>query len=170
MFATMIAAIALIVGGIGWAGVLTYRSSGVKPATQGTTGTLHTGQVITGMCIKEAPDLTEDPEPVEVVNCVDPHHAEALVSYTFTSTDWPGTPAARQEVMEFCAAQVDPASGFIETPPEAPAYEWLAWVPSADTWQLGDRTGVCVITTERPVAGSYGAGTAHDATADAVVS
>ncbi|WP_152649789.1 hypothetical protein [Demequina oxidasica] len=170
VFATMIAAIALILGGIGWAGILTYRSSGVKPAAQGDTGTLHTGQVITGMCIKEAPSPTAAPGPVQVVSCADPHHAEALVSYTFTATEWPGTPAARQEVMTFCAAQVDPSHGYVATSPGAPAYEWLAWVPSEDTWQLGDRTGVCVITTERPVAGSYGSGTAQDATADAVVS
>ncbi|WP_430868138.1 hypothetical protein [Demequina aurantiaca] len=168
VFVTMIAAIALIVGGIGWAAVLDHRSSGVKPAELGVTGTLHTGQVVSGMCIKDAP-AADSTGPVEVVRCSDPHHAEALVSYTFTSGEWPGTEQARAAVLTFCAAQLDPAVSGLPPSPDAPEFEWLAWVPSAQTWNLGDRTGVCVVTTERPVAGSYGAGTAHDATADAVI-
>lgn len=167
---TMITAIGLIVGGIGWASVLTYRASAVAPANQDATGSLHSGQVVTGMCLKKAPDLDSVAGPVEVVGCADPHHAEALVSYTFTSGEWPGEATARGEVVGFCAAQVDPDAGYFPATPDAPGYEWLAWVPSAGTWQLGDRTGVCVITTERPVTGSYGAGTARDAAADAVVS
>lgn len=165
----MIAAIALIVGGIGWAVVLNYRDSAVKPAEQAATGTLHTGQVVGGMCIKVAPDPAAAAAPVEVVRCSEPHHAEAVVNYTFTTGTWPGISQARSEVLTFCAAQLDPAFSHLPPSPDGPDFEWLAWVPTADTWGLGDRTGLCVVTTERPVAGSYATGTARDATVGAVV-
>jgi hypothetical protein len=168
VFATMIAAIGLIVGGIGWALILNYRSSSVTPAPPEATGTLHTGQVVSGMCIKEAPDLDAAPSPVEVVTCREPHHAEALLDYTFTSNEWPGTDAATREVVDFCTVQVDPLTGTVPLVPDAPAFTWHAWVPTAATWQLGDRSGLCVVTTDIPVSGSYGSGTARDAAEDAV--
>jgi hypothetical protein len=168
VFVTIIAAIALIVGGVAWAAVLTYRTSGVKPADVGATGVLHTGQIVTGMCLKDAPDAAASSGPVKVVRCSDPHHGEALVSYTLTAKAWPGAEVARAEVTSFCAEQVDPDVGYIPPSAAAPDYEWLAWVPTADTWRLGDRTGVCIVTTKTPVAGLYGAGTAHDATDGAV--
>jgi hypothetical protein len=166
----MIAAAGLIIGGIGWAVVLDYRTSAVQPAATGTTGTLHTGQVVSGMCIKNAPNLEKAPGPVTVVPCAQAHRAEALIDYTFTVTTWPGTRAARAEVVEFCAVHVVTGSGLVPVSPDAPAFEWQAWVPTEQTWNLGDRQGLCVVTTTQPVAGSYGAGTAYDAKEDSIPS
>jgi len=169
VFAVMVAAIALIVVGIGWASVLTFRSSAVTPAATDATGSLHTGQVVSGMCIKDAPDLSGGSDPVTVVRCDDPHHAEALVSYAFTSNQWPGTKEARAEVIAFCSQQVGSSSAAVPVSPSAPDYDWHVWSPTAATWELGDRTGLCVVTTAGPTIGSFGAGTAQDAANAAVV-
>lgn len=165
----IVIAIALIIGGIAWGSVLAYRSAGVTPADPNAIGTLHTGQVVSGMCIKEAPDLSAPPGPVRVLPCADAHHAEAVVSYTFTSSTWPGTDSAWETVSAFCAKQLNPTTGAFPASPGAPDFEWHVWIPTAQTWGLGDRAGLCVITTEDPVAGSFAAGTARDATEDAIV-
>lgn len=169
VFVVMVSAIALIVGGIAWASVLAYRTSAVTPAAQTATGMLHTSQVVSGMCIKNAPDLDAEPSTVNVVACSEPHHAEALVAYTFTSSQWPGGKDVADEVLGFCSEQASPDSPAIPRSPEAPAFEWHAWLPTAATWELGDRAGLCVVTTQRPVVGSYGAGTAQDVAGDAIV-
>lgn len=169
VFIVMIAAAGLILGGVGWASVLTYRTGAVTPAALGTTGSLHSAQVVGGMCLKEAPNLDAAPAAVNVVECDQPHHAEALISYTFTTNEWPGSTAVRAEVMSFCAEQLRISWDAIPLSQSAPAFAWHAWLPTAATWDLGDHTGLCVVTTERPVVGSYGAGTAQDATTSAVV-
>lgn len=166
----MLAAASLIVAGIGWAVVLDYHTSAVQSATAGTTGTLHTGQVVSGMCIKTAPNLEQPPGPVTVVPCAQAHRAEALINYTFTVTTWPGTDTARAEVVDFCAVHVVTGSGLVPVSPGAPTFEWQAWVPTEQTWNLGDRQGLCVVTTSQPVAGSFGAGTAYDAKDDSITS
>jgi hypothetical protein len=126
---------------------LTARTANLTPADADATGRLRSTQVVSGMCIES---LGSSAGTVKVVSCNDSHSAEAVTSYTFTGEDWPGDDAAQEAVLDYCAAQLAPGGPLGNA---AAGRDWLAWVPSAATWRLGDRTGLCIVTSTTPWVG-----------------
>lgn len=137
----------VIVGGIVAQVALTIRDSNVTPADADATGRLHSAQVVSGMCIDSIGDAAGT---VLVVTCDTPHSAEAVTSFTFTSDVWPGSEAAATSVLAYCAGQLGPGAPLAHA---ADGRSWVAWVPSQASWKHGDRTGLCIVTSDAPWTG-----------------
>jgi hypothetical protein len=138
---------AAILAGVAAQVTLTVRNSNLAPAEPGTTGHLHSAQVISGMCIET---LEKSAGTVNVVPC-DQRHAAAVVStYTFPGDEWPGDEVAANSVLDYCATQLAPGGPLARAVADR---DWVAWVPSAETWQHGDRSGLCIVTSEIPWTG-----------------
>lgn len=127
---------------------LTVRDGNLNSASPDTTGRLHSAQVVSGMCMKALGDAAGT---VTVVDCAEPHAAEAVTSFTFTGDAWPGDASAAETVLAYCASQLAPAGPLAAA---AEGRSWVAWVPSEGTWRHGDRTGLCIVTAESPWSGS----------------
>ena len=136
-----------IVGGIATQVTLTVRGNHLTAADADATGRLHSAQVVSGMCLES---LGDEAGVVVVVACDQPHSAEAVSSYTFTTDEWSGDDAVADTVIDFCAAQLAPGGPLASA---AEGRDWVAWVPSAGTWSHGDRSGLCLVTADTPWTG-----------------
>jgi len=92
------------------------------------------------MCLLE---IGNQPGDVFAVACSERHEAEVVSSYNLTGDDWPGEAAVATSVLNYCASQLAPG-GPLEAASAGRA--WVAWVPSEDTWNTGDRKGLCIVT------------------------
>ena len=137
----------VILAGVAAQVTLTVRNSNLTPADPGTTGRLHSAQVVSGMCLES---LGKSAGTVNVVACEDSHTAEVVSAYAFTTDEWPGDEAAATAVLNYCAVQLAPGGPLS---PAASQRDWVAWVPSQGTWQHGDRKGLCIVTAEAPWTG-----------------
>ena len=126
---------------------LTARNGNLTPSEPDATGRVHSAQVVSGMCIES---LGQSAGTVHVVDCDDAHSAEVVSSYVFTTDDWPGDAAVRDTALSYCAQQLGPGGPLATA---ADGRDWVAWVPSAATWQHGDRTAVCIVTGQVAVDG-----------------
>jgi hypothetical protein len=136
----------LVVMAIVWDGALERRDGAFVPAAAGTTGTMHPAQVVPGMCLVLAPQGAAIGE-VRVVDCSTRHRAEAVIEYSFLATEFPGSDAAVAEVGTFCAERMVPGVALPDTAVGAQV-TWVAWVPTEQTWERGDRTGLCVAVSD----------------------
>lgn len=98
-----------------------------------------------GDCIAELP-TGETVYSFAVVDCAEPHRGEAYA--TVTAEDAPTYPgeAILRGYREECSDAVD-----FDLPPNAGLY--LVY-PVENTWDAGNRTIVCIVTTEEPTTGS----------------
>lgn len=98
-----------------------------------------------GDCIAELP-TGETVYSFAVVDCAEPHRGEAYA--TVTAEDAPTYPgeAVLRGYREECSDAVD-----FDLPADAGLY--LVY-PVEDTWDAGNRTIVCIVTTEEPTTGS----------------
>jgi len=133
-----------VVGGVAAQVALTIRDANLTPANPGDTGRMHSAQVVSGMCLES---LAASAGQVMVVDCDAAHSAEVVSSYVFTGDDWEGDSWAASTVLDYCASQLA-AGGPLEA--AAQGRDWVAWVPSAATWRHGDRTGLCIVTSDTP--------------------
>ena len=139
---------ALVIGaGVVAQVTLTARNGNLTPSEPDATGRMHSAQVVSGMCIES---LGESAGTVRVVSCDDAHSAEVVSSYVFTTADWPGDAAVQDTALAYCAAQLAPGGPLAAA---ADGRDWVAWVPSAATWQHGDRTALCIVTGQSPWTG-----------------
>jgi len=136
-----------IVVGVAAQVTLTIRNGNLTPADPDATGRLHSAQVVSGMCLESLGDAAG---VVIVLACDQPHSAEAVTSYTFTADEWPGDGAAADAVVGFCSTQLAPGGPLASA---AEGREWVAWVPSEETWRHGDRSGLCLVTADEPWTG-----------------
>ena len=138
----------VILAGVAAQVTLTVRNSNLAPADPGTTGRLHSAQVVSGMCIES---LGKSAGTVNVVPCEQSHAAEVVSAYAFTADEWPGDDAAATR----SARLLRGAAGARRRRLRRPRHErdWVAWVPSQGTWQHGDRKGLCIVTSETPWTG-----------------
>ncbi len=153
------AAAVAIVGGVVADVALEAHARTVEPAQRGATGGLKPVAVVAGLCLRDAPAGGPSAGRVTAVPCAEPHRAETVADHTFTDASWPGADAVAAAALDFCAARV------ARIVPEELAADlaWRAWVPSAETWDDGDRLAVCVVTSERPLVGSLERGDAAPA-------
>lgn len=145
----------VIVAGSAWAVLLEQRAKNLEPASVGTTGTLHSAQVVSGMCLEQ---LGDGAGSVAAVECSEPHRAEVVSAYRFTDSAWPGDAEAASRALAHCASQLAPA-GPLET--AASGRAWVAWVPSEGTWAGGDRVALCIVTSDEPWTGRAMASEGH---------
>ena len=139
------AGVALLIG-ISWSVALDAQSRGLEPAEAGATGDLHAMQVVPGMCLE---DISADGavSDAAIVDCDDPHRGEVITALGFSELRFPGDDEEAQRTIEHCSTRMpDLGSGA----------SWVAWVPSADSWHRGDRTGLCIATWDSAREGRVG--------------
>lgn len=136
----IIIGVVVIIAGSAWAIALERQAASLEPAAAGATGTLHSAQVVSGMCMES---LGEEAGTVRVVPCGEPHRAEAVTGYTFTNDAWPGDSEVASRALDYCASQLGPDSPLAAA---SDGRDWVAWVPSEATWAAGDRTALCIVT------------------------
>ena len=138
--------LAIVAGVVGQL-ALTVRNGNLTPAAPGDTGTLHSAQVVSGMCLREIGDTAR---PVVAVDCGESHAAEVVSSYTFSAGAWPGDDSAADAVIGYCAGQLAVGGPLASA---AQGREWVVWVPSEATWKAGDRKGLCIVFSDEPWTG-----------------
>jgi len=142
--------VAAIGAGLAAAVIVDARAAALEPAALGTTGRLHSAQVVAGMCLLAIEPADGPAGTATVVACDQPHSAEALASYPFASDEWPGPAEIRRTVLDFCSTQLGPDGPLSRA---ATNRTWVAWTPSERTWAAGDRTGLCIVSSDQPWTG-----------------
>jgi len=136
-----------VVAGVAAQVALTIRDANLTAAHPGDTGRMHSAQVVSGMCLES---LGSAAGTVTVVDCDAPHSAEVVSSFAVPGEEWKGDAWVADAVLTYCTSQLAPGG------PLADAVHhrtWVAWVPSAGTWRHGDRTGLCIVTSDSPWTG-----------------
>ncbi len=160
-FVVVVSTVALL--GTAWAGFAAGRESGtaVPVITNRDGDTINAIQADTGMCLQ---DIGKDGAVAQVVAvpCDVAHRAEVVASYTFTAEDFPGTDAARKEMLDYCGRVIQP--GFSQSSVFQPGdwdagVRWVAWAPTAKSWGIDERRGVCVAYRDKDMLGSFVGGT-----------
>ncbi len=95
----------------------------------------HVGRLSTGHCLGELPDDGAVGR-VDVVPCGDPHAAQVISEFRFApDAVWPGQEAANERVAIGCElSEAEQEAGLVV----------VTWAPTEDSWDDGDRTGLCV--------------------------
>jgi len=153
------AAALAIGGGVAADVVLQARAGALAPVERGATGSLNSVQVVAGLCLTEPVDEAAVVGAVTAVPCADAHATESVAQLDLPGDEWPGAHAVARDATAFCAAQV----ARIVPADLADGIAWRVWAPSRPSWEAGDRTAVCVVSTAEPVTGSIEAGTAAPA-------
>jgi hypothetical protein len=103
---------------------------------------LEVGQCITGETAGE-----DDVSSLPVVDCAQPHTGEIYSLPQVPDGDFPGEAALQQSAQELCAGQDFTTYVGVEYQQSAIYYSTL--VPSADTWDDGDREIVCILLADQ---------------------
>jgi len=135
------AGVALLIG-VSWSVALDATARGLEPASPETTGDLHAMQVVPGMCL-DAVGSDGAVGGTTVVQCTDFHRAEVITSLTFDEARYPGDGAVAQRTLDHCSTRLD------DVGPSGSS--WVAWVPTAQSWQRGDKVALCVLVMKAPV-------------------
>lgn len=102
-------------------------------------------RLVTGHCLAELPDDGEV-GGVGVVPCAQRHEAQVISQYRFgPDAVWPGQRGANARVAAACeltAAEIE--AGF----------EVVTWAPTQESWDDGDRTGLCLAHRDGGFTGS----------------
>ncbi|BDZ62244.1 hypothetical protein Lsed01_01085 [Demequina sediminis] len=151
-----------IAGGVVADVVLEAGARSIEPVQRGATGAVSGMAVVEGLCLEDVPGDGATVGEVMAVPCAEPHRAETIAALTFTEPEWIGAGTIATRSQEFCAGRVallreeadDAAAGVVD------GLAWRVWAPSRETWEAGDRTAVCVVTSAQAWTGSFEAGTA----------
>jgi len=102
-------------------------------------------QLVTGHCLAQLPD-DGDVGRVEVVPCDRPHAAQVVSEFRFEpGAVWPGQSGANARVAAGCElSRAETDAGLSR----------VTWAPTVDSWQDGDRTGLCVAVLADGTTGS----------------
>jgi len=105
----------------------------------------HAAQLVTGNCLAALP-ADGSVETVRVVPCAEPHAAQVVTDYEFTSNAvWPGQDAADARVARACVLKDDEVAAGART---------VTWAPTEAGWARGDRRGLCLAVLPDDVTGS----------------
>lgn len=80
---------------------------------------------------------------IDIVPCDKPHYAEAYASAQTALTEFDGA-AVMIEAEELCVREFE---GYIGVPYESSSLYYDYWYPTAESWKLGDRELLCMVTT-----------------------
>jgi hypothetical protein len=110
---------------------------------------VHPLQLVLGSCVETLP---EDGEVSEVlaVPCDAAHTAQVVGRTDFADAAvWPGRDAVDKRVAQVCGTkQLGPVA---RTSPLADSVRYVVWGPSEESWEDGDRVGLCLATTAEPI-------------------
>ncbi|WP_297084779.1 septum formation family protein [uncultured Demequina sp.] len=147
------AGVALLIG-ISWSVALDATGRGLDPAAPETVGDLHAMQVVPGMCLESVGD-DGAVGGTTVVECTAEHRAEVITSLVFEEARYPGDEEVALRSREHCGSRLDSLG------PSGSA--WVAWVPTAQSWQRGDKVALCVLVLDAPVTERIGPDRSTDA-------
>ncbi len=98
-----------------------------------------------GDCFDDAGPATDEitnVTDVPIVDCSDLHDNEVYATYELSDDDFPGTDAVYSDADLQCVEQFDAFVGMSYEQSDLD-YGWL--VPTADSWEIGDRAVVCFL-------------------------
>ena len=106
-----------------------------------------------GQCFDEVPDLT--PGVIRLVDCAGPHAFETIGRTTRDDASYPGD-VLEAEANAFCRQQFE---AYVGASYDASPLQMTYQYPTAETWELGDRTVACFIQANGSVGSVAGTGT-----------
>ena len=138
-----IGTVALVAGVV--AAVLTAAAQRSLPPDVPQARDAHAAQLVTGNCLAALP-ADGAVETVRVVPCAEPHAAQVVTDYEFTSNAvWPGQAAADARVARACVLDADEVAAGVRA---------VTWAPTEAGWARGDRQGLCLAVLPDAVRGS----------------
>ncbi len=156
-------AVSLLLMLVGVVGVSWGRSTGTATLTitDANGELINAIQADPGMCLENIPGDGSVAQ-VNALPCSVPHRAEVVASYSFSGDAFPGRDQVTTELMGYCGGVVQP--GFDVESMFQPndwnnGVRWVAWVPTAGSWNFGEMEGVCVVYRDASMVGSFVAGT-----------
>ncbi len=84
----------------------------------------------------------EEVGEVPLVDCIEPHDNEVYAVVTVDGEVFPGEEAIQAQADEVCLEAFDPFVG-LDYESSALDFGWL--VPTADSWEMGDRVVACFV-------------------------
>lgn len=129
---SVIAGVAIMVGVV-WSVAMATIDRGLEPADADHLGSLNAMQVVAGMCLADVG--TDGPVgEVEVVRCDGPHAGEVVTTMTLPVAQFPGDAEVAEQAADHCGSR-------LEQP-------WVAWAPTQESWDRGDRTVQCIAVAD----------------------
>lgn len=101
-------------------------------------------QVVVGNCLERLPADGGYVADVLVVPCADEHRAQVVASVELSGDAFPGAGRSAALTSNACGPEVlgdDPDEGL----------ERVVWTPTVASWADGDRTGLCLVTSDDPL-------------------
>lgn len=103
-------------------------------------------QLVLGSCLDRIP-LDGEVDTVRAVPCDVPHEAQVVGRTDFgEDTIWPGADAAGRKVAQVCGAKQ--LSDGVRRSDAAKRLRYVVWTPSEESWDDGDRVGLCVAASD----------------------
>jgi hypothetical protein len=123
--------------------VVTARESRPLPPDVDQATSAHVGQLVVGNCLATLPP-DGHVDTVEVVPCAEVHEARVTSEYDFPEDAvWPGQSEADARVTRACVlTEQELAAGATV----------VTWAPTKEGWDVGDRTGLCLVKSKTPTA------------------
>jgi hypothetical protein len=81
-----------------------------------------------------------DSSDVPIVECDTPHDNEVFANEQLTGDDFPGRQGIANRADQACLAVFD---NYVGAPYESSIYEFSWFVPSDESWEIGDREVIC---------------------------
>ena len=78
---------------------------------------------------------------VVVIACDEPHDREVYALFDLTGSEFPGAEPVTQEGLEGCVARF---ADYVGTSFETSELDAISLTPTAESWELGDRSVVCL--------------------------
>ncbi|MCK0117659.1 septum formation family protein [Isoptericola sp. S6320L] len=115
-------------------------------------GTVNAVQLVLGSCLADVPD-SATVGTVEVVPCRDAHVAQVVGRHDSTVDEvWPGADVVQARAARACTPELVGARA--EASGLADDLTWVLWTPSEESWEAGDRAGLCVTVSAAPRTGT----------------
>ncbi|WP_418275146.1 septum formation family protein [Isoptericola jiangsuensis] len=107
-------------------------------------------QLVLGSCVADLP-ASDVVTSVEVVPCADPHAAQ-VVGRTDAAPDavWPGDDVAARRAATNCSADLLGS----QARQAADSWSFVVWAPTEESWQDGDRAGLCLAVGSEKATGN----------------
>jgi hypothetical protein len=126
----------------------TETSAPAQPEETAPTGTevVDVFDLEVGDCFAEIEDTEEMLSTIETVPCSLPHSEEVFAAETLPDEDFPGEDAVNAQADELCFTDFEE---FVGLPFEESVLSLAIFVPSEESWRMGDRLVLCTIYDPR---------------------
>jgi hypothetical protein len=126
----------------------TETSAPAQPEETAPTGTevVDVFDLEVGDCFAEIEDTEEMLSTIETVPCSLPHSEEVFAAETLPDEDFPGEDAVNAQADELCFTGFEE---FVGLPFEESVLSLAIFVPSEESWRMGDRLVLCTIYDPR---------------------